>query len=261
MYTRCPECQTPYRVTRAQLTARDGLVRCGQCQAVFTATDHLLWFAPTAEEPQGHPDSTPPAPAHRTRRRRKNAGAPTYPPYDPAIPTMSDSSLRRHRRRLPTWLWFTVNSLLAIGLTAQVFYFYRHELARNDTLRPLLAHACRVVGCVLAPASAWIAPELSASTMAPHPRFVNALRLRAVLVNRAARPQEPPLLEVTLTDSGGNILARRRFSAADYLQPSATARLQPNIATRILLDVTNPDGKAVGYELVLLPPDDVAPNL
>ena len=42
MKTRCPDCQTTFRVSPEQLKARAGKVRCGQCQAVFNALDHLL---------------------------------------------------------------------------------------------------------------------------------------------------------------------------------------------------------------------------
>ncbi|MEI7432495.1 MAG: zinc-ribbon domain-containing protein, partial [Betaproteobacteria bacterium] len=42
MKTRCPNCQTTFRVTPEQLKARAGKVRCGQCQTVFNALDSLL---------------------------------------------------------------------------------------------------------------------------------------------------------------------------------------------------------------------------
>ncbi len=42
MKTRCPECQTVFRVTPEQLKARAGKVRCGHCQTVFNALDSLL---------------------------------------------------------------------------------------------------------------------------------------------------------------------------------------------------------------------------
>ncbi len=42
MKSRCPNCQTVFRVTPEQLKARAGKVRCGQCQAVFNALDNLL---------------------------------------------------------------------------------------------------------------------------------------------------------------------------------------------------------------------------
>jgi len=39
--TRCPECGTVFRVTSEQLRLKAGKVRCGHCQTVFNAFDHL----------------------------------------------------------------------------------------------------------------------------------------------------------------------------------------------------------------------------
>ncbi|TVP54317.1 MAG: DUF3426 domain-containing protein, partial [Halomonadaceae bacterium] len=40
--TRCPQCNTRFRVTEAQLAVAKGKVRCGQCRTVFNALEHLL---------------------------------------------------------------------------------------------------------------------------------------------------------------------------------------------------------------------------
>lgn len=42
MRTRCPNCTTVFRITAEQLRVRFGMVRCGQCQAVFNAFDSLI---------------------------------------------------------------------------------------------------------------------------------------------------------------------------------------------------------------------------
>lgn len=42
MLTRCPACETHFRITPAQLKARSGSVRCGACQHVFNALDSLV---------------------------------------------------------------------------------------------------------------------------------------------------------------------------------------------------------------------------
>lgn len=42
MLTRCPACETHFRVTPDQLKARSGRVRCGACQNVFNALDTLI---------------------------------------------------------------------------------------------------------------------------------------------------------------------------------------------------------------------------
>ncbi len=48
MLTRCPQCETTFRVTPEQLKARQGRVRCGECQEVFNALDTLIDAAPLA---------------------------------------------------------------------------------------------------------------------------------------------------------------------------------------------------------------------
>lgn len=70
MLTRCPHCQTRFRVTPEQLKARQGQVRCGACQGVFNALDTLAdepapapLPAVAAPEP---PDTTDDAPAAAT---------------------------------------------------------------------------------------------------------------------------------------------------------------------------------------------------
>lgn len=40
--TRCPHCQTAFKVTTAQLQAADGNVRCGACLHVFVAADNFF---------------------------------------------------------------------------------------------------------------------------------------------------------------------------------------------------------------------------
>ncbi|HCG78465.1 MAG TPA: hypothetical protein DE015_04555, partial [Oceanospirillales bacterium] len=40
--TRCPHCQTSFRVGDEQLEAANGFVRCGSCLQVFNATDYFV---------------------------------------------------------------------------------------------------------------------------------------------------------------------------------------------------------------------------
>ena len=42
LVTKCPSCYTSFIVRPEQLTAHEGKVRCGQCQHVFIANDHLI---------------------------------------------------------------------------------------------------------------------------------------------------------------------------------------------------------------------------
>lgn len=62
--TQCPTCNTRFKITQAQLDARQGMVRCGRCQAVFDARLYL------------QADISPPA---------AQADAPPVPPQDEPV--------------------------------------------------------------------------------------------------------------------------------------------------------------------------------
>lgn len=49
LLTRCPHCDTRFRVTSEQLTVADGKVRCGHCMEVFDARSHA--DSPAASQP------------------------------------------------------------------------------------------------------------------------------------------------------------------------------------------------------------------
>jgi len=49
MLTVCPQCQTTFRVSQAQLDAAQGKVRCGKCQKVFNAAEHVSQSAKIEE--------------------------------------------------------------------------------------------------------------------------------------------------------------------------------------------------------------------
>ncbi|XOV87204.1 MAG: DUF3426 domain-containing protein [Pseudomonadota bacterium] len=49
--TRCPFCETTFRVTETQLNAARGAVRCGACLQVFVAPDHFVLADVLPDEP------------------------------------------------------------------------------------------------------------------------------------------------------------------------------------------------------------------
>lgn len=58
--TQCPSCQTRFKVNDKQLSAANGLVRCGRCSHVFNATEH---FVSSDVPPVLTPPVAPPVPA------------------------------------------------------------------------------------------------------------------------------------------------------------------------------------------------------
>jgi predicted Zn finger-like uncharacterized protein len=247
MYAQCPECRTVFRITRAQLDARGGFVRCGQCHQVFDASGSLLKELPPMAEPARKPRARAPR-ASETPVRKKARAQAAAPAADAQL-AIPDLDLLPRRLRVPTFLWAT-GSIVAV-LT------YRHDLARRAELAPAYAELCRVVDCGTGETPDMSDVELLDQTgIAPHPKYENVLRIRAAMVNRGAQPLPYPLMEVTLTDSGGQLLARRTFAPDQYLEqrPARGAKLDPGVIVTALLDVTNPGGHAMGYEIRLLAP-------
>jgi predicted Zn finger-like uncharacterized protein len=86
--TRCPACNTVFRVLQDQLRVSEGWVRCGQCQEVFNALETLFDLSAPAEAgaPANPPPAvfTPPPPAPPAFTPPPTAIAP--PPPVPAPP-------------------------------------------------------------------------------------------------------------------------------------------------------------------------------
>lgn len=75
--TQCPHCRTSFRVSRAQLSAAHGAVRCGACLHVFNAGQQLLSQLPQQVRPSAPATPRPPAPSAKP-------AAPTPAPVAPA---------------------------------------------------------------------------------------------------------------------------------------------------------------------------------
>ncbi len=95
--TQCPHCRTSFRVSRAQLGAAHGAVRCGACLHVFNATQHLLGEPPASSTPSAgatvtasvhspRPVTPPPTPASAPPAATAATTLPLDPPAKPAGP-------------------------------------------------------------------------------------------------------------------------------------------------------------------------------
>lgn len=260
MYTRCPECQTVFRITAAQLKARAGQVRCGRCQHVFAADAHLV-EAPARAAPKKR------AARKNAKHEKKSAGTPELP-FDeaatadagPATTTDDDQPPEPlwliPRSRTRTFYWAAGNSLLLILLFLQGLFFYGREVVRvAPFLETTIGAVCDLLPC-RKPAPDLRRLDLIESQVAPHPRYDKALRVRAALVNRAETVQPYPLLEVSLLDSQGRLLARRAYSPKEYLAKDAAGEpgLPPQLAVNVEIDIASPGPQASGFEILLLPP-------
>lgn len=241
--TTCPRCRTRFRVTPQQLAAHGGKVRCGRCQEVFNAFDTLAG-APLPEQPAA-PEAEPAPPP-------LEAGTPPQIFPAEAPPPEAAAAIPERRR---SWPWLAGSLLLLLLLPLQGAFFFRDELAaRAPELKPLLQQMCALVQCRVSLLHNAELVSIEASDMrqaeAGRPGVVI---LSTTLRNRARHPLAYPLLNLTLTDTRDQPVARRQFPPAQYLeQPGMMeAGMPAEGGTDILLRLDLADLPAAGYRLEL----------
>lgn len=269
MHTRCPECKTVFRVTPAQLKVREGMVRCGRCQHAFVADKHLV--RKTAKTiPKGVPNVA----RKRSAGKKTSTAEPPNPKVsqdftvDPEF-SRAESEARFHSAIPPlhrplqpktrTVYWAVGSVLLLLLLAGQVLIFYGYEAARHmPELRSSVDILCDRLPCRRLPLIDMRRMDLVETRVAPHPRYDKALRVKATLVNRAEVVQPYPLLEVSLIDSQGQLVARRTYPPREYLSKPEIVQegMPPQLAINVQLDITSPNVQASGYEVQLLPPSE-----
>ena len=198
----------------------------------------------------------PKAAPKRERRRSSRADAEAAAQQESVLPTAIAEVLGIIQRpRTRPLFWFAGTALLLCALAAQLIYFYRDELAREEGLpRAYLLAACEYFHCEITLPHDVDRIVLTNTVVAPHPEYQNALRIRAMLVNRAEFVQPFPLLEVSLINTRGQIVARRAFTPAQYLKEGtaqADKGMPFNIVQTAQFDLTSPDRRAMGYEIRL----------
>ncbi|MDP2795163.1 MAG: DUF3426 domain-containing protein [Sulfurisoma sp.] len=261
MLTRCPSCATTFRITPEQLKARQGRVRCGQCQDVFNALETLIEEAAQAaavvaaeasatEPPAIAPDITsapepaplapvavPPGP---TFSAGPDTAASIQEPDPPttttqAVETSGPETLVDYEPAFDTftaeepprraWPWVLGALLALLALALQATHHYRVELAvLLPEAKPALLAACEIAGCDLPLPRKADLVAIESSDLHPDPANAAQLQLVATLRNRAPFAQEYPHLELTLTDTADKALLRRVLAPADYLPKPANAK-------------------------------------
>jgi predicted Zn finger-like uncharacterized protein len=254
LITRCPVCGTAFRVTRTQLAARSGKVRCGKCARIFDGIAglveegaELLRLEPSPQLGLFDP----------SRRPARHAAAPRVDVDDDDVP-VPEFLVREAPRRHPV-LWGVAALLAAFALIAQGAYRYRTELAvlLPEARAPLEA-ACEALGCAVALPRRPDLMAIESSDLQADGKRDNVIVLNAVLRNRAPFPQDYPALELTLTDDADRPVVRRVLRPSDYLGPARAAQASAGIAAgaeaafRLNLDASR--ARATGYRLYLFFP-------
>lgn len=275
MVTSCPACGTTFRVTPQQLQAYEGQVRCGRCARVFNAFDSLATYQePVAPETRASGTSAAPAePRVRTGARSESSPSGldfTAPPKErgarePEAQVLQGIQTRYAEpielveppRRRAGWPWYLGSLGLLPLLAGQAAYFFRTELTiLLPEARPYLARLCEAIQCTIPLPQQAEMLSIEASDLQADPNRPGFIMLSASLRNRAPFSQAFPAIELTLTDTQDQPLARRVFTSSQYLSKDADPKLgmAPNTEVSLRLALDTGDLKAAGYRLYLFYP-------
>jgi predicted Zn finger-like uncharacterized protein len=162
------------------------------------------------------------------------------PPETAVTPEFLRRAERRAHWRTPAVRAGLIAASIALGalLALQGVNHFRDDLAvRWQALRPVLVAWCGVAGCRLeAPRRI---DDLTVENSALARANADAFRLAVTLRNHASVPVALPLIELSLNDASGVLVARRALEARDFkaqevLPPNGEATLQAPIAVRNL---------------------------
>jgi predicted Zn finger-like uncharacterized protein len=251
VFTRCPACHTVHPVNAALLATGAGSYRCGKCNKLNNALESLFdeWPAPGAQPPKA---GDPPVlgASIDLKAAAKARQDPVQTPADPGQAT-TDSPRAGTARWLLRTAWIVGAIAILLIAVVQWARFQGEPLLERAPIRSSLVRSGLMSPPPLAPFRDLDRIHLVSRELRSHPTLPGRLRLSATLVNRAARSQPYPDIDVALLDAAGEVVLRQRFVPSDYLAPDASAvgELAPHAYLPLVLDLEDPGVRAVGFEL------------
>jgi predicted Zn finger-like uncharacterized protein len=157
----------------------------------------------------------------------------------------------------PRWPW-AIGSLIALTVIGlQLLLAFRVEISVLwPEAKPSLVALCEVADCEVGLPTKVGMVGIEASDLHPDSEHKGRLALSATLKNRAPFAQQFPHLELTLTDTADQAVARKVLAPADYLPPkSSIANGMPsNADILVAIGIDSGSLTASGYRLYLFYP-------
>lgn len=148
-----------------------------------------------------------------------------------------------------TWSFLCTGALVL--LLAQFVYFNFEQLALSERTRPQIMQMCTLIGCK--------APEppnieliaINKLVVRAHPAIKEALRVNAIVYNKANFAQPLPALKLSLLDKRNKVIASRAFQPKEYLQGDAgnLRRIPPQTPIHIQMDIVKPKDDLAAYKM------------
>ncbi|VAX06128.1 hypothetical protein MNBD_GAMMA26-936 [hydrothermal vent metagenome] len=273
MITRCPHCKTTYHIHAKQLEIADGQAHCYYCTQVFDARGNLQ-----EQHPDEAPLSTSSLPPDLTAdemspQQIEDIIADFEKELQPRIlqppaqkVTKSTSSHRkaavslsvkdllapaRKKRNIVSTLFWLLASLTLVAIAmAQLTWFKREQVVKHPQGKLLLERFCSYAKCQVPQLRNTDLIKVIRRQVSSHPQKTGMLLVRLLFVNQASYPQPFPVLELSLSTTDKQLVARRSFVPGEYLETekNSTALMPPGISQQIEIEIQDPGHSVTGFE-------------
>lgn len=256
MYTQCSHCKAIFRVTMKELTAAQGLLRCGECDAVFDAMKALSTTLPeerrfaqleaetlplgaTYDSNADHAYSQNQASAWQRLLNKFKKKQTNYTPY--------------YKKGTSAKTWLIIGLVaLALLLLLQGLYSARNWLAQQPLTASVTKQICAAVKCDLETPRDVRQIRLLSRNVYSHPNTPHVLTISLSLENAAEFAQPYPLIEISFLDKDNNIVALRRFTPEEYIKNYQNELMPQGKQSEVLLNITDPGESAVHFQFRFL---------
>lgn len=279
--TRCPACDTVFKIVPDQLKVSQGWVRCGRCAEVFDAAAHAATSA--AAEATDKTDPWQQARVPEVGLSSENAQIAPENIAPQTINTPTNVTFTPHPDKTETYLsfvrvaknkafWLKKNVITSLRaacvalaglLFFQVVFSQRNHLAAaNPAIKTSFESLCQAIGCKIEPFKNIDAFKIDSSSFqkaqitAGEPASAQVFALKLTLKNSSDMPVAMPAVELTLTEAGDKPVLRRVLLAKDFGFNSTALAANGDWTGEMKLAVTsNPDMPPVsGYRVFLFYP-------
>jgi len=240
MQTRCPSCETVFRLSEAETSVASGMVQCCVCQHFFNALKNQ---DPSAKQ---QPFSRADVLASKSRSL--------------AADDLSSALTQAYvhpRPRVAWWstlTWVVLILAMTIAALGQVAWFNREKLVLQAEYKPHIERLCEKLDCQLQQKVDLDSIELLSRDVRSHPTYKNALLITATFINRAEFDQPYPNVMLMLSDLGGNVIAQRQFKPEEYQKEDyrPSELMTREVPITMVMEVQDPGQESISYRFEFL---------
>ena len=257
----CPKCMTVFRVSKEQLLAANGALRCGSCFTIFYATSDIEKDGPEVSEEvskdnqefhsHGEQDQSSWRELKYRGRRAK------FDEIDFQVIDIKDIDDSYHLLPMTqsdskmSGAWWGISILFLLLGCAQYLYFNFDRYAADPNYRIYATELCALLGCHLADFSDLKSLKVGNLLIRSDPDNPKALIVDAIIQNSAEFRQRFPGIKLEFYNSSSVSMAGRIFWPEEYLDGDfKDLRFIPaGTEVRFSLKILDPGKLAVGYDI------------